>query len=149
MKECVGHGASVIRRDDPAERTVALELSMSHQSVRVRLVAESRTEVLEIVQRIDEDPGPKALELTDEYAGRGHATPDDGAAVERRPDGHDARRRIPSPHPLVLDGVHVVTGDSEELKHTLSARHVTIVVARREFNGRRSLTPPRRSPIVA
>jgi hypothetical protein len=61
--------------------------------------------VPEVIETIEQEPGAEALLLADERAAVRKTTPDDGLAVRLGMHGDDARRRIPTPEPLLVDRV--------------------------------------------
>ena len=99
------------------------ELAVANTRAMLVVLAESRAEVAEIIEAVEEKPGAKALLFADEGSRFGDAAPDQCSAVQGRVDGDDAGCRVPAPEPIVLPANAVHMGDSSLGSSTLGRLH--------------------------
>ena len=87
-----GEGRAVLGGEKVAEGTGAVELSI--------------VQGWQVVNTVEEEPGPEASFFSDQRICLGVAPPEDGPPVCFGPDGNDAWRGIPAPEPLFVHGIH-------------------------------------------
>src|SRR4051812_13167175 len=93
--------AKVRRADAVAKTSVALEKTIRNTSTRT-LGPELAAEVLEVGERIEQEPWTEAFFLANELAALRKPTPHEDTPSWLGPDGHDAGRGVPTPKPFVL-----------------------------------------------
>ena len=90
------------RTDQKPKRPGAVELAEGDPR-RGSVGPEVGSEMLEVVEAIEEEPGAEAFGVADQVAGGADSSPDDGAAVRLGPDRDDAGGGVPAPEPFILD----------------------------------------------
>ena len=90
------------RTDQKPKRPGAVELAEGDPR-RGSVRPEVGSEMLEVVEPIEEEPGAEAFGVADQVAGGADPSPDDGAAVRLGPDRDDTGGGVPAPEPFILD----------------------------------------------
>ena len=96
--------ASGVGAHEEPQRSRAVQLAEGDAGPALAFGGEVASEVDQIVEAVEQDPGTKAVVLSHERAGRGHAAPRHRASVRLGPHRDNAGRVVPAPEPFVFAG---------------------------------------------
>ncbi len=100
---------TVVGADEVAQRATTFELAVANSSKWVCtglvITTEASTQMSEVIDVLEQQPGSKALFLAYQIVCLRNAAPDQRSAILRRVNGDNSRSGIPAPEPLVPQSV--------------------------------------------